>query len=180
MKFGKVTKVKKTVSFTLLTLTVLTVASNQDTDKVRAADNNPSSVLAMLTVNESTVSHCLSLSVTVCTDDRQLEPLPSKDLSPIVSNVSQNSAPSEKSKNLLLSSPPSQPLQSAAIPKSHKTFKIGDRVVVKDVGGIYQGARGEVVDNIYSRAGSSYLVRFDKPIKNIQQFEFEASDLMKL
>jgi len=69
MKFGKVTKVKKTVSFTLLTLTVLTVASNQDTDKVRAADNNPSSVLAMLTVNESTVSHCLSLSVTVCTVD---------------------------------------------------------------------------------------------------------------
>ena len=94
-----------------------------------------------------------------------MEPMPDKDLE---ATVVTNFAPSEKTENLLLSSPPSQPLQSAAIPKSHKTFKIGDRVVVKDVGGIYQGAKGEVVDNIYSRAGTSYLVRFDKPVKNIQ------------
>jgi hypothetical protein len=64
--------------------------------------------------------------------------------------------------------------------KKHRTFELGDRVVVKDVGGIYQGARGHVVDILYSRAGSSYLVKFDKPIKNIPQIEVKASDLMKL
>ncbi|MEG3929622.1 MULTISPECIES: hypothetical protein [unclassified Microcoleus] len=69
---------------------------------------------------------------------------------------------------------------TATSAKKPRTFEIGDRVVVKDVGGIYQGARGEVVDNIYSRAGTSYLVRFDKRVRNVQQSEFEASDLMKL
>jgi len=64
--------------------------------------------------------------------------------------------------------------------KKHRTFELGDRVVVKDVGGIYQGAKGHVVDILYSRAGSSYLVKFDKPIKNIPQIEVKASDLMKL
>jgi hypothetical protein len=64
--------------------------------------------------------------------------------------------------------------------KKHRTFELGDRVVVKDVGGIYQGARGHVVDILESRAGSSYLVKFDKPIKNIPQIKVKASDLMKL
>jgi hypothetical protein len=64
--------------------------------------------------------------------------------------------------------------------KAPRTFEIGQRVVVKDVGGIYQGAKGHVVDILYSRAGSSYLVKFDKPIKNIPQIEVEASDLIKL
>jgi hypothetical protein len=52
--------------------------------------------------------------------------------------------------------------------------------VVKDVGGIYQGAKGHVVDILYSHAGSSYLVKFDKLIRNTQQIQCEASDLMKL
>ncbi|MEG4294319.1 DUF3987 domain-containing protein [Microcoleus sp. C2C3] len=64
--------------------------------------------------------------------------------------------------------------------KKHRTFELGDRVVVKDVGGIYQGARGHVVDILESRAGTSYLVKFDKPIKNIPQIKVKASDLMKL
>jgi hypothetical protein len=64
--------------------------------------------------------------------------------------------------------------------KKHRTFELGDRVVLKDVGGIYQGARGYVVDILESRAGTSYLVKFDKPIKNIPQIEVKASDLMKL
>jgi len=64
--------------------------------------------------------------------------------------------------------------------KKHRTFEIGQRVMVKDVGGIYQGARGHVVDILESRAGTSYLVKFDKPIKNIPQIKVKASDLMKL
>jgi CRISPR-associated protein Cmr3 len=63
----------------------------------------------------------------------------------------------------------SLPAKPATGSKAPRTFEIGQRVVVKDVGGIYQGARGHVVDILYSRAGSSYLVKFDKPIKNIRK-----------
>ncbi|MEG3843738.1 hypothetical protein [Microcoleus sp. herbarium14] len=61
-----------------------------------------------------------------------------------------------------------------------RTFEIGSRVVAKDVGGIYQGARGEVVDILYGSASDTYLVRFDKLVRGTQQSEFEAFDLMKL
>jgi CRISPR-associated protein Cmr3 len=72
---------------------------------------------------------------------------------------------------------PSNPSTPA---KNSRIIERGDRVVVKDVGGIYQGAKGHVVDILESRAGSSYLVKFDKPIKNISQIEVKGSDLMKL
>ncbi len=72
---------------------------------------------------------------------------------------------------------PAKPATGSLAPR---TFEIGQRVVVKDVGGIYQGARGHVVDILESRAGTSYLVKFDKPIKNIPQIKVKASDLMKL
>jgi len=74
----------------------------------------------------------------------------------------------------------SLPAKPATGSKAPRTFEIGQRVVVKDVGGIYQGARGHVVDILESRAGTSYLVKFDKPIKNIPQIKVKASDLMKL
>jgi hypothetical protein len=72
------------------------------------------------------------------------------------------------------------PSNPSTPPKNSRIFERGDRVVVKDVGGIYQGARGHVVDILESRAGTSYLVKFDKPIKNIPQIKVKASDLMKL
>jgi CRISPR-associated protein Cmr3 len=74
----------------------------------------------------------------------------------------------------------SLPTKSSAPPKNSRIFERGDRVVVKDVGGIYQGARGHVVDILESSAGRSYLVKFDKLIRNTQQIQCEASDLMKL
>src|SRR4028118_2028524 len=74
----------------------------------------------------------------------------------------------------------SLPVKPATGSKTPRTFEIGQRVVVKNVGGIYQGARGHVVDILESRAGTSYLVKFDKPIKNIPQIKVKASDLMKL
>jgi len=72
------------------------------------------------------------------------------------------------------------PSNPSTPPKNSRIIERGDRVVVKDVGGIYQGAKGHVVDILYSHAGSSYLVKFDKLIRNIQQIQCEASDLMKL
>jgi CRISPR-associated protein Cmr3 len=74
----------------------------------------------------------------------------------------------------------SLPTKPSTPPKNSRIFERGDRVVVKDVGGIYQGARGHVVDILESSAGRSYLVKFDKLIRNTQQIQCEASDLMKL
>jgi hypothetical protein len=37
--------------------------------------------------------------------------------------------------------------------------------VVKDVGGIYQGAKVTFVDILTASSGSSYLVKFDKLIR---------------
>jgi CRISPR-associated protein Cmr3 len=61
-----------------------------------------------------------------------------------------------------------------------RNFELGDRVVIKDVGSRYQGTRGKVVDVLYSRTGMSYIIKFDKPVGNVQQLEVEPSDLMKL
>jgi CRISPR-associated protein Cmr3 len=74
----------------------------------------------------------------------------------------------------------SLPAKPATGSKAPRTFEIGQRVVIKDVGGIYQGARGEIMDTLHSRTGTSYLVRFDKPVRSSQVAEFEACDLMKL
>jgi hypothetical protein len=61
------------------------------------------------------------------------------------------------------------------------TFKEGDRVAVKDVGGLYQGARGEILGKFYDRDNLvTYLVKFDKRVGNVQQHDFEPTELMKL
>ncbi len=178
MNYGVVTTVKKTISFSLTTTTVTTVASNQDTESFTVDYSQRSAMTTMTTVNETTVVNC---GHTVVKDRLQSETLSNKALEPTVVTVVKNSALSGKAENSLLSSESTRPLKSAAIPKGHRTFDVGDRVVVKDVGGIYQGVRGQIVDNIYSRAtGDTYLVRFDKPVRGIQQSEFEPFDLMKL
>lgn len=177
MNYGVVTTVKKTISFSLTTTTVTTVASNQDTESFTVDYSQRSAMTTMTTVNETTVVNC---GHTVVKDRLQSETLCSKALEPTVVTVVKNSALSEKAENSLLSSEPSPTLKSAAIPKGHRIFEIGDLVVPKDVGGIYQGARGKVVDIFYGSASQTYLVRFDKPVRNVQQSEFEAFDLMKL
>jgi hypothetical protein len=174
MNFGQVAIVKKTVSFTLTTLTVPTVTSKPDRARAKSTDSDADSVPTLPTVNEATVGNC---QYSVGNSVRQLKPLLSKDLTPTVGSVGNNFAPSEKSENLLLSP---QPVKPATTPKQPRTFELGQRVVIKDVGGIYQSVRGEIVDILYSRTGTSYLVKFDKPVKNIRQSEFEGSDLMKL
>ncbi len=177
MKYGKVTTVKKTTFFTLPTPTVPTVASSPDTERLEGSYSSDPSFPTVPTVNETTVGNCRN---TVGTSFLQLESLLSEDLKPIVGTVGADSPLSEKSENSLLSSEPAHPLKLAAIPKAPKTFEVGDRVVIKDVGGIYQGTRGQIIDTWYSRAGSTYLVKFDKPVRNVQQLEVKPSDLMKL
>ncbi|MCC3573739.1 MAG: DUF3987 domain-containing protein [Microcoleus sp. PH2017_40_RAT_O_B] len=177
MNFGVVTTVKKTVSFCLTTTTVTTVTSNPCAASVKDDHSNLIPSTTVTTVNATTV---VNRGTTVVTNVPQSEPLHSKDLKPTVVTVVPNYPLSEKAENSLLSSEPSLSLKSAAIPKGHRTFKVGDQVVAKDVGGIYQGARGKVVDIFYGSTSQTYLVRFDKPVRNVQQSEFEGFDLMKL
>jgi CRISPR-associated protein Cmr3 len=101
MNFGQVTIVKKTVSFTLSTLTLPTVTSKPDIARAKSADSDADSVPTLPTVNEATVGNC---QYTVGSSVRQLKPLPRKDLTPTVGSVGNNFAPSEKSESLLLSS----------------------------------------------------------------------------
>ncbi|WP_293354907.1 MULTISPECIES: DUF3987 domain-containing protein [unclassified Microcoleus] len=178
MNFGQVAVVKKTVSFTLTTLTVPTIVSNTDRERVEVSDSSADSLPTFPTVNESTVGNCRNSVGNVV---RQLEPLAREGLMTTVGSVGNNCTSSEKSEGLLLSSLSTNPLKPASRPKEPRTFEVGDRVVVKDVGGVYQGARGKVVNNIYCLAsGDTHLVKFDKPVRGIHQGEFEPSDLMKL
>ncbi|WP_445251784.1 MULTISPECIES: DUF3987 domain-containing protein [unclassified Microcoleus] len=177
MNFGQVTVVKKTVSFTLTTLTVPTVSSNTDRARVETADSGADIVPTLPTVNESTVGNC---RYSVGNAVRQLEALSREDLSITVGSVGNNSTFSEKSENLLLSSEPDRPLKSAST-KKPKTFEIGDRVVVGySDQHIYNGTQGEVVEVWYSRDGQECRVRFDKEVRGSLRSDFPAFELMKL
>ncbi|MEG5034342.1 hypothetical protein [Microcoleus sp. AT3-D2] len=69
---------------------------------------------------------------------------------------------------------------SQSEPKPSHIFEKGDRVVVKDVGGLYHGARGVIVDTHSYSYRTGLLVKFDKPVSFCEQFEFIAGDLMYL
>ena len=67
-------------------------------------------------------------------------------------------------------------------PSQPRIFEIDDRVVIKDVGGRYQGVRGIIVDTQphSGGVGVGLVVRFDKKVALCQQREFMAGDLMHL
>jgi hypothetical protein len=64
--------------------------------------------------------------------------------------------------------------------KKHRTFELGDRVVVKDVGGQYQGVRGVVTEVRHYSTHTGLMVKFDKEVAFMRQDEFIAGDLMYL
>ncbi|WP_333210976.1 MULTISPECIES: DUF3987 domain-containing protein, partial [unclassified Microcoleus] len=183
MKYGETTTKGQRISFTLCPQsTVSTVASNHDAESDTRVHTSLFTVSTVSTLkeadNDKSVDKC---GLTVDTSVHTFKPLLDNTLSASVDTVDTKSASLENSETLMMSCTTETAKSTATSAKKPRTFEIGDRVVVKDVGGLYQGARGEVVDNIYSSRGStSYLVRFDKPVRNVRQFEFEPSDLMKL
>jgi hypothetical protein len=103
MKYGEVTTVKKSVSFTLTTSptpTRPTVASNPDTEGLRLSHSNLKHCPTVPTVDDVTVGQC---GTTVGQSIPQSEALSSKVLDTTVGRVGQNSPPSKKSEALLLS-----------------------------------------------------------------------------
>jgi len=173
MKYGKVTTVKKTTFFTLPTPTVPTVASSPDTERLEGSYSSDPSFPTVPTVNETTVGNCRN---TVGTSFLQSESLPSEDLKPIVGTVGADSPLSEKSENLLLSSPTPEPTLPT---KKHKTFETGDRVVVAyDAGSFYEGVKGTVI----KVCGDDVTVDFDKRVRNMDfsTFDLTTTILMHL
>ncbi|MEG4048444.1 DUF3987 domain-containing protein [Microcoleus sp. Pol17_C1] len=185
MKYGEVTQKGNSILFSLNpTSTVSTVAQNSYAASITTVDTNIHTTYTTSTlseqkhqISEATVDNCVR---GVDTNVHTLKSSLDMPLDSSVDSVDVFTPSPKTSQSSMMSCTTETAKSTATSAKKPRTFEIGDRVVVKDVGGIYQGARGEVVDNIYSRAGTSYLVRFDKPVKNIRQSEFEASDLMKL
>lgn len=176
MNFGVVTTVKKTVSFCLTTTTVTTVASNPYSVGVKDDHSNLGRGTTVTTVNATTVVNC---GTTVVPQLPQSESLSSKDLKPTVVTVVPNCPLSENSENSLLSSEPIRPSKSAAVPNKHKTFEVGDRVVIAyDGGSFYEGVKGEVI----KIRGNDVTVDFDKRVRNVDfgTFDITSTKLMKL
>jgi putative DNA primase/helicase len=72
----------------------------------------------------------------------------------------------------------STPSTGAKPPK--RTFDVGDRVVIKDIGGRYHGIRGVISEVRPYPTHTGLLVKFDKEVSFVQQHEFLAGDLMHL
>jgi CRISPR-associated protein Cmr3 len=53
--------------------------------------------------------------------------------------------------------------------KKHRTFEIGDRVVIAEVGSIHQGQHGEVVSVRYGSRETDYIVKLDKESRGSKQ-----------
>jgi hypothetical protein len=69
---------------------------------------------------------------------------------------------------------------SAAKKPNPRIFELGDRVVIKDVGGRYQGVRGVITEIRPHSTHTGLMVKFDKEVAFSQQCEFIAGDLMYL
>jgi hypothetical protein len=103
MKYGEVTTVKKSVSFTLIpvpTPTYPTVASNPDTERLQVSHSSLKPYPTVPTVNDADCGNC---GITVGMGIPHSKPLPRKALDPTVGYVGYISPPSEKTENLLLS-----------------------------------------------------------------------------
>ena len=68
----------------------------------------------------------------------------------------------------------------AAKKPTPRIFELGDRVVIKDVGGRYQGVRGVITEIRPYPTHTGLMVKFDKEVAFSQQCEFVAGDLMYL
>jgi hypothetical protein len=53
--------------------------------------------------------------------------------------------------------------------KKHRTFEIGDRVVIAEVGSMHQGQHGEVVSVRYGSRETDYRVKLDKESRGSKQ-----------
>lgn len=79
-----------------------------------------------------------------------------------------------------VTNPSSNQHKSITQPKTPRVFEVGDRVVVKDLGGQFHGVRGEIIKITPTPIKTELLVRFDKAVALTREQTFIAGDLMKL
>lgn len=171
MKYGKLTTVKKTVSFILTTTTVTTVTSNKDGERFKDDHSKHSPLTTMTTVNESTVVNC---GLTVVKGEPQLESLPSKALESTVVTVVKNLPPLQNSQSLLQS--------CNTINTTKPELEVGDKVVVVySDNPMYRGQRGRITEVWWLRdSKQAFTILFDKLVHGMQQVQFPAADVMRI
>lgn len=78
--------------------------------------------------------------------------------------------------------PSTENTEVQTVPKktAPRILEVGDRVVIKDIGGIFHGVRGEIIKETPGKYGTALTVRFDKKTSNLTEKNFIAGDLMKL
>ncbi|MBE9119325.1 DUF3987 domain-containing protein [Tychonema sp. LEGE 07199] len=178
LKYGEVTSKGQKITFTLTPhSTVSTLDSNQDIVSAQVIYSNKLPYPHLSTLNDKSVDKC---GYTVDNPIHTFKPLPDETLELSVDTVDTKTPSSKNSKSLMMSCTTEIEVSTATTTKNLRTFEKGDRVVIKDVGGMFQGVRGEISDVWHGRAGETYIVRFDKPVRNIRQTECEGSNLMKL
>ena len=82
------------------------------------------------------------------------KPVPAKDITPV-------STPAKL--------PQSSPSTPAKVGANHKEFKVGDRVVIAEVGTMHQGQHGQVIHVGYGSRETDYIVKLDKESRGSKQ-----------
>lgn len=76
--------------------------------------------------------------------------------------------------------PQSSPSTPAKVGSNHKEFKVGDRVVIVEVGTMHQGQHGEVIHVGYGSRETDYIVKLDKESRGSKQVRVSVPNGSKL
>jgi hypothetical protein len=173
MKYGETTTKNQRILFTSSPhSTVSTVTPNPDTVNDYLIHTSPSTLSTVSTLENvnygKNVDKC---GYNVDNPIHTSKPLQSMGLEQSVDTVDTFFVTSKNSK--------SENAQRTTTRKP-RILEIGDRVVVKDVGGRYQGVRGVITEIRPHSTHTGLMVKFDKEVAFSRQCEFIAGDLMYL
>jgi len=172
MKYGEVTQKGNSISFSLLsTSTLSTPSQNAFSASITDVDTDvhTTSTTSTLPVQKRSIP---SSSVDKCgrTVDNNVHTLkasldigftPSVDSVDVFTPCLKTSQPSNSEHTTSTPSP-----NSAA---KNRTFEVGDRVVIAEVGSMHQGQHGEVVSVRYGSRETDYIVKLDKQSRGSKQ-----------
>ena len=183
MKYGEVTSKGQSILFTSATLsTVSTLSQKHCTERITGVDNPYPQVSTVSTLladlDTQSVDKC---GYSVDNPIHTFKPLTNKALEVSVDTVDTFTPSPELSQSSMMSCATTETAKSKATStKKPRIFEIGDRVVIKDVGGRYQGVRGVITEIRPYSNNTGLMVKFDKEVAFCQQCEFVAGDLMYL
>ena len=172
MKYGEVTQKGNSISFSLLSTSTLSTPSQNayyasitdvDTD-VHSTSTTSTLPVQKRSIPSSSVDKC---GRTVDNNVHTLKPSPDIGFTPSVDSVDvftpclETSQPSNSEHT-------TKPTNSNSVAK-HRTFEVGDRVVIAEVGTMHQGQHGEIVSVRYGSGETDYIVKLDKQSRGSKQ-----------